>query len=362
MGKTNDDYDTGHVRLCKERIDLLDPDVFPQLEYQIRQAAEIAPPNLWASIPCTSGSPWQHLNAHKGGKAFKKRLAQQLYKSRQLFKVFVKVANLVRSLGGDVCFEWPQNSSGWERDDVKQFFSARSDDYHEAKFHGCSVGLTSRRGHPIKKPWKVMTTNARLAEALSQHQCTHSPEEHQKCEGSETTRSAMYPAYMCHLIASALYPSKVANQPVPSMPCVPSPEEPQEHREVEQHLKHISPLSGFEELALAVESDPTAHAMVCELLDHEKLFSDALGLENSQRVSEEVTAMVTKLLSRSEMLSDPRALEAIKAEADGLVKAGTWDLGCKGRKRSRSCLPGVGGKSHLCTGLKRLFSLWRPTR
>ena len=37
--------------------------------------------------------------------------------------------------------------------------------------------------------------------------------------------------------------------------------------------------------------------------------------------------MVTKLLSRAEMLSNPKALEAIRAEADGLVKAGTWDLG-----------------------------------
>ena len=36
--------------------------------------------------------------------------------------------------------------------------------------------------------------------------------------------------------------------------------------------------------------------------------------------------MVTKLLSRAEMLSNPKALEAIRAEADGLVKAGTWEL------------------------------------
>ena len=89
---------------------------------------------------------------------------------------------------------------------------------------------------------------------------------------------------------------------------------------------HVSPLSGFEELAVAVEADPKAHAMVCELLDHERLFSQALGFDSPSTSTEEVTAMVTKLLSRSEMLSDPRALEAIKAEADGLVKAGTWDL------------------------------------
>ena len=36
--------------------------------------------------------------------------------------------------------------------------------------------------------------------------------------------------------------------------------------------------------------------------------------------------MVTKLLSRAEMLFNPRALQAIRAEADGLVKAGIWDL------------------------------------
>ena len=37
-------------------------------------------------------------------------------------------------------------------------------------------------------------------------------------------------------------------------------------------------------------------------------------------------AMVTKLVSRADMLSNPRALEAIRAEAGGLVKAGTCDL------------------------------------
>ena len=107
---------------------------------------------------------------------------------------------------------------------------------------------------------------------------------------------------------------------------------PRKHRNIERlnntlSLKHISPLSSFDELAVAVESDPTAHAMVCELLDHEKLLSEAIGLESTTNPSDEAVAMVTKLLSRSEMLSDPRALEAIKAEADGLVKAGAWDLG-----------------------------------
>ena len=32
------------------------------------------------------------------------------------------------------------------------------------------------------------------------------------------------------------------------------------------------------------------------------------------------------MLSRAEMLSNPKALEAVKAEADGFIKAGTWSL------------------------------------
>ena len=35
---------------------------------------------------------------------------------------------------------------------------------------------------------------------------------------------------------------------------------------------------------------------------------------------------MTRLLSRSEMMGNPRAQEPIKKEADGLVEKGTWDL------------------------------------
>ena len=36
--------------------------------------------------------------------------------------------------------------------------------------------------------------------------------------------------------------------------------------------------------------------------------------------------MVTRLLSRAEMLASPEALEAVRLEATGLEKAGVWDL------------------------------------
>eukprot|EP00435_Cladocopium_sp_Y103_P005322 s7284_g1.t1 len=83
---------------------------------------------------------------------------------------------------------------------------------------------------------------------------------------------------------------------------------------------------GYEDLAVAVETDPKVNALVSELLDPDHLLTQALKLEDPHCPSQEVQAMVTKLLSRAEMLSNPKALEAVKAEADGLLRAGTWDL------------------------------------
>ena len=279
---------------------------------------------MWASIPCTSGSPWQYINRKKGGAAFIRKLAHQVKESKRLFKSFSKRAERVLNHGGTVTFEWPRPCSGWKRPDVVAFFE-KHPQFMTVGFEGCTVGLTDRNGYPIKKPWKLKTTSPRIVEAFQDMRC-RCQQPHSRCEGAETTRSAMYPPQMTNLIAQALYPSKCAQQSVPAMPCRPANSEPQPHREIEQHLKHVSPLAGFEDLALAVESDPTANRLVTELLDHEQLIAQAFHLEDPKAPTPEIKAMVTKLLSRAEMLSNPKALEAIRAEADGLVKAGTWDL------------------------------------
>jgi hypothetical protein len=65
---------------------------------------------------------------------------------------------------------------------------------------------------------------------------------------------------------------------------------------------------------------------VAELWDHDHLLAQALWTISLHKPLQEMQAMVTKLLSRAEMLSNPKALEAVKAEADGLIKAGTWSL------------------------------------
>ena len=224
-----------------------------QLDYQIGEAAKTAPPHLWSSIPCTSGSPWQYINRKKGGAAFMKRLALQLRESTRLFKSFTKRAESVLSLGGTVSFEWPRPWTGWKRPDVVACFKSHLE-FMDVEFDGCAVGLRPKKGVPIKKPWHVRTTSQRIVDAFKDKVCS-CDHTHERCEGTETARSAMYPPEMTFLITQALYLANCAQQHAPAMPCQPLSSEPQEHREVEQHLKHVSPLSGFEDLALAVESD-----------------------------------------------------------------------------------------------------------
>ena len=243
MGFTHQEYGINHVRLCKDRIDLGDESQCEQLDYQIDEAAKVAPPHMWASIPCTSGSPWQYINRKKGGAAFMRKLARPVKESKRLFKSFSKRAERVLNHGGTVTFEWPRPCSGWKRPDVVAFFE-KHPQFMTVGFEGCTVGLTDRNGYPIKKPWKLKTTSSRIVEAFQDMRC-RCQQPHSRCEGAETTRSAMYPPQMTNLIAQALYPSKCAQQSVPAMPCRPATSEPQPHREIEQHLKHVSPISWF---------------------------------------------------------------------------------------------------------------------
>ena len=168
-----------------------------------------------------------------------------------------------------------------------------------------------------------MSTDPKIINAFKGHMCKHQPHEHDKCEGAETSRSAFYPRPMTISIARTWFPEKFVNHS-PAMPCgVVS--QSSEHREKEQALKHVSPLSGLETFAAELETDPTANNIVGQLLDVNALLADSMKLDNPE-LDTAINAMVTKLLSRSEMLASPEALSAVRKEAEGLEKAGTWDL------------------------------------
>ena len=278
MGISSEKYGVPHIRLSKEFGDLTDPEVQAQLDYQI-WASPMAP-NLWGAIPCTAGSVWQRLNAAKLGPSFQAYLRRQKSQSMKLFASFAERAELVLSRGGTVTFEWPRYNDGWEHPDVKAVF-ARHPEFTEVIFDGCAVGMKSKDKRPIRKPWKLMTTSNRVKIYFENMKCSHHSSEHAQAAGSETARTAFYSQEMTELIIRALYLSRV-HVHAPAMPCVHPAPTTHEHREIEQHLRHVSALSGFEDLAVAVESDEQAHNMVSELLDLEALLGSSISADSNE--------------------------------------------------------------------------------
>ncbi len=97
---------------------------------------------------------------------------------------------------------------------------------------------------------------------------------------------------MTILIAKTLFLEKFINNS-PAMPCgvVSSSSE---DREKEHDLEHVSPISGLEDFAVELESDPTANRIVGQLLDATALFADSLQLEGHDTDSD-ISAMVTTI-------------------------------------------------------------------
>ena len=140
-----------------------------------------------------------------------------------------------------------------------------------------------------------MTTSPEIVEAFQGISCNHKPEENGEARGKALERTGFY--------TQTMY---------------------EEHRAKEQGSRHIAALAGFAELAAVVETDETTKHRVSDIVDLNGLISEIEGLPRDPS-SPEVMAMVTKLLSRAEMLASPEALAAAGAEADGLRSVPTWD-------------------------------------
>ena len=120
---------------------------------------------LWASLPCTAGTPWFRLNQKFAGARAKN--AAHLATFHKLMDNFMILAERVVTLNGDLHWEWPTHCELWKDPKVQhmmQYFSM-----HTVNLHGCALGLTSSAdGRPIKKPWTVATTSVQHALRLQE--------------------------------------------------------------------------------------------------------------------------------------------------------------------------------------------------
>ena len=125
---------------------------------------------LWGAIPCTAGCSWHRVNRSRARKG---ELPNFLQKHRDiwrdfrvLFKNFVDLSKLVHNTckHNEVAFEWPQFNDLWKNTNVRKWLDGAG--LQEVCFNGCMVGVISKRGRPILKPWKVVTDSDEIVQTF----------------------------------------------------------------------------------------------------------------------------------------------------------------------------------------------------
>ena len=132
-----------------------------------------------ASIPCTAGSSWQRINLKRGGAKQKKRVEDLRNDMHVLLAHLRKLADHVRAGGGTISFEWPRHCSLWREPIVQQFI----EEFHlkPVDFDGCALGLVSTTGKPLYKPWRILTDNQDVVDALSNRRMHTRPRARRHC-------------------------------------------------------------------------------------------------------------------------------------------------------------------------------------
>jgi hypothetical protein len=206
-------------------------------------------------------------------------------------------------------------------------------DLSEALCDGCAFGMKDGNGHPILKPWRIVTTSRLLAQNMSKCRCTHERGfRHAQLEGSLTPASAFYPPSMCTTALTSLFPWTA--QTAPAMPTVPVASDPpyvgsDGHFAKDECFNRVAP--SLEPVGLVFETDSAASGYKGSPVQLTNL--DDFDLEIDAGEDAQVIAAVTRLLSRPEMMGNPKAKEAIRKEAEGLVEK--RNLGPKNGHRAK---------------------------
>ena len=266
-----------YLGVTKEELDIEDPQTFEQfLDWlQVEVQDGDGPVHLWASIPCTKWSPWQHMAVAKHGHEYQLQLEVDREKSRNMVLKFKESGEIVKmSRGGSVTFEWSKDSAGWKEPIVEQTMSLLG--LKGVYVDGCAFGLEIGGKHP-RRPWLIKSDHPKLLEELATRTCKHPNGYHDQLEGSLTTKSGFYNISMASCILACLFPGVMFDH-VPAMPCTNFVQHP--HRD--KHLFDATP------------SVPTLGA-------------------------------IHKLLSRKEMMNDPIALQRVREEVQDFRRIGVWD-------------------------------------
>ena len=146
---------------------------------------------IWASLPCTAWSAWQHVNLAMGD-AVRDRIGAERMESLRLVHQLVSAVKILKENGVklEIAFEWPRGALGWDIEVIKKVLKVMKADVI-CEFDGCQYGLKDEEtGEAIMKPWKARTSMERLREPFSRR-CTHD-HLHRTCRGRMAVNTGRY--------------------------------------------------------------------------------------------------------------------------------------------------------------------------
>ena len=240
--------------------------------------------SLHGCLPSIVWSPSQWERIQTDGPKYMDKLMRRRGHSLQLLSHFIECANVCMSLGGEVSFEWPSDSAGWIAEPLLHF--AHQQQLHTVLVKGTKAILAKPPADDQggASTTRFLCSSKRLAQSLSGKTWI-------------TTGLGQHPLPMCRTFLSATFGYEAG---APAMQCVPVTVHP--HREHEVHLQDFAVSPG------APGGPPGAPGWMM----------DACGIEPP------TLAAVTKLLDRKETFRNQKAMDAVTAEGQALVKAGTW--------------------------------------
>ena len=241
--------------------------------------------HLWGSLPCAPWPSWQNMNVHGLDVTRRSDLERKRQECGVIVRNFSDLTDVAIDSGGSSSFEWPRYCSGWvEVQELTDMIVKHS--MFSAFPCGCAFDLVVEGRRPLK-PWRIVTTNERVAVEMNHRRCRHQKgHERDPLEGGRLAYlSGFYNRAMASSILCSLFPNKFM-QGVPCMPVIP------------------------------YESD--------EPICHDRLERIAGQLIDG-RCFQCAQALVHRLLSRNEIENDPKAIEAIKNEINELRGMHAWD-------------------------------------
>ena len=141
------------------------------------------PRMVWLAPPCTAWCGFSRLNFSP------QERRRRRSREQDFIKLVEEVIVFQRAHQGLVVVENPRTSDIWNHSALRRWY--HDPDMHLSQVDLCSYGLESEQGIPMRKGLTLLTNSATFVQELDQR-CT-GDHEHQRVEGRETARSAVYP-------------------------------------------------------------------------------------------------------------------------------------------------------------------------